>query len=499
MTLLHWLLGERDFFRMKWIDANPDTVSIDDNYSISSSPASRKNSSSFSTITESAVPIGSGVAPSFIKRELKKERDKTVDMISKYVKEIEDLKRDLNRKQPIAPSPAGRRKMMSPLIKTASENITSMMINQDFDMIEGEEMPDVDTDWTASIARAIAQAKDFIRMESKKLLKQTIAKGKGANNGPQNDSVVEESKIEDPQLEDEDEDEDEDAEDTEANELRFKRRQEDLKAEVIEITESIQVKENLVKQLEKSQHQYSAMKAFYEQKLEALSAEVARKQSERESLLKELNELETKKNLTLANKAERETKLRDELKRRDEELRGLRKKQEDLNRLSKVQSRYLEQLSKLEVDIETMKRHRNELTKTLAQEKKQHLYELKEKAKEIDQLKRQLVKRSEEINRLGNEKEKAMNRAKEMMRENAENRRRTGDFYKLTNGRVTPQSKESVIDKKSIVKSAPMSSKRVLNQAELRTKKWLEKQIVEINAREEAAEALRRQVTNVAS
>jgi hypothetical protein len=474
---------------MKWMDANPDTASLDETLSISSSPSSRKNSSSFSYhVSENVPPIGAGVAPSFIKRELKKERDKTVDMISKYVKEIEDLKRDLNRKQPITSGPKALRRTMSPLIATASENVSSMLINQDFEMLEGEDVTDVDAEWTSSIARAIAQAKDFIKLESKKLLKQTILKGRSNTAG---DSTTDESKFDEP-IDEDDEDDIDEAEDAEAHEMKFKRRQDDLKAEFVEISESIQVKENLVKQLEKSQHQYSAMKSFYEQKLEALGQEMAKKHAEREGLLKELNELETKKNVTLASKVEKEAKLREELKRRDEELRGLKKKQEDLNRLSKVQSRYLEQLSKLESDIESMKRHRTELTKTLAQDKKQHLSDLKEKAKEIDILKRQLVKRSEEINRLGSEKEKAMNRAKEMMREGAEQRRRTGEFYKLTNGRSAPNT--AVIDKKSIAKSAPTLSKRIMSQAELKTKKWLEKQIVEINAREQAAEALRRQV-----
>src|SRR3569623_1360448 len=91
------------------MDANPDASSVVDEYSgaPSSLPASRKNSE-FDGHTTSAL----AVSPSYVKRELKRERDKTVDMIAKYVKEIEDLKRDMTR-QPLVTSTKKKTSMLT--------------------------------------------------------------------------------------------------------------------------------------------------------------------------------------------------------------------------------------------------------------------------------------------------------------------------------------------------------------------------------------------------
>ncbi len=79
------------------------------------------------------------------------------------------------------------------------------------------------------------------------------------------------------------------------------------------------------------------------------------------------------KNEALVQKEARERGLREELKRKDEELRSLKKKQDELNRLSQMQNRYSSQLTKLETDITSMKKQRVDLTKTLNSEKKNHL------------------------------------------------------------------------------------------------------------------------------
>jgi hypothetical protein len=500
---LAFVQGERDFFRMKWIDTNPD-ANIDE-YSNHSSPNSRRNSDVASSISpqtsigaEGMLPGGApplSVSPSFIKRELRRERDKTVDMIAKYVKEIEDLKRDLSRKTLSNPPsvgipPSGKKKSSFSSLMSITNGVAGSSNNnteEEFD----DDVADVDTEWTASIARAIAQAKEFIKVEAKKLDRQL-------NSSSDIDPVTEE------------EVEDDDTEEAEAVERKFRRRQEDLKQEVIDISESIQVKENLVKQLEKSQNQYSAMKTFYEQKLESLSREMAKKQNERELLQKELNELELKKTESLASRAEKEARLKEELKRRDEELKNLKKKQEELNRLSKVQSRYLEQLSKLESDIENMKRQRVDLTRTLTLEKKTYLASLKDKAKEIDYLKRQLQKRSDEVNRLVAEREKLQAKGKNSSdREGSDVRVKRYVEAKSSSGSGKPPLGNSssnasaptpiptaaapLTDRRSVIKSAPLLIRRVLSTSELKTKKWLEQQILEINAREEAAETLRRQ------
>jgi precorrin-2 methylase len=72
---------------------------------------------------------------------------------------------------------------------------------------------------------------------------------------------------------------------------------------------------------------------------------------------------------------------------------------------------------RLESDISAMKKQRVELTKTLQSEKKKHMSNLNEKAKEIERLKRELSKKAVDVKRLGMEKERAEDRAREAMRE----------------------------------------------------------------------------------
>jgi chromosome segregation ATPase len=140
------------------------------------------------------------------------------------------------------------------------------------------------------------------------------------------------------------------------------------------LSQSIKLKEKLVDELQKSQKQYDAMKLFYERKLDNLGKEMEVKQAEKDKLLEELRAL-TITNQSAVNSEEepsaaalsvreaKESKLKELVRQKDDELKQLRKKQLELNHLSQIQSRYLEQLSKLETEIASMKRQRVELNR----------------------------------------------------------------------------------------------------------------------------------------
>jgi hypothetical protein len=204
------------------------------------------------------------------------------------------------------------------------------------------------------------------------------------------------------------------------NDLSFQKRQKVMIEEVAELGESIELKEQLLGQLKRSHYQYGVMKAFYEKKLSDLNSEMVEKQEERERLMEELIDLEK---LARMNKQEdvgktqaktKEKMLRDQLEKKDEELRMMKKRQDELSGLSKVQARYLTQVAKLESEIIKTKNQKMEVTRSLQDEKKKHFTLLNEKAREIDKIRRELVKTNGEAKRLATEKLKAEERTKEV-------------------------------------------------------------------------------------
>lgn len=206
----------------------------------------------------------------------------------------------------------------------------------------------------------------------------------------------------------------------EENDLSFQRRQKVMIEEVAELGESIELKEQLLGQLKQSHYQYGVMKAFYEKKLSDLNSEMTEKQEEREQLLEELLDLEKLARMNQqedVGKTQAKTKeklLREQLEKKDEELRMMKKRQDELSGLSKVQARYMTQVAKLECDISKMKSQKMELTRSLQDEKKKHFTLLNEKAREIDKLKRDLIKTTGEAKRLAVDKLKAEERTKEV-------------------------------------------------------------------------------------
>ena len=272
----------------------------------------------------------------------------------------------------------------------------------------------------------------------------------------------------------------------------FQRRQKVMAAEVHELSESIQLKELLVLQLQRSQRQYHEMKIFYEQKLEALCVEMDAKESEKRRVLEELHELSLRNEVASVKKG-REERLREKLEKKEQELQSLRARQQELTHLSKVQSRSGEQLKKLETDIAAMKKQRIELTRQLQFEKKGYLKALNTKAKEIDHLKRELTRAMNHVKKLGMEKERAELKTREVIRENIARRR----VENSSSGLMAPSTSKAMTTRDSrrvLSQNAPRpNGGRLLSAEEMKTKKWLDKQIRDIAARENAAEALRLQ------
>ena len=133
----------------------------------------------------------------------------------------------------------------------------------------------------------------------------------------------------------------------------------------------------------------------------------------------------------LRQKNEQERRLRLQLSKKDEELRSLKRRQEELSNLSKVQSRYQSQVGRLESDIETMRKQKVELTKSLQGERKKHFAMLTMKAREIDRLRHELTVTAGEAKRLNLDKMRAEERVREAMKDTAAMRKRVNDVQRF--------------------------------------------------------------------
>lgn len=400
-------------------------------------------------------------APSEGDELLAKEKGQFIEVVMKYKQENEKLKIQLAALQGVQ---------------------NRMAESSDGDATEG-----LESELTSSVARVIAQTKEQLLQEAKRLEKvaeecglvstaETILSQLGEDRDVDSDNDTESKARADAET------------DATAEEQAYQVRQKLLVNQLQELGESIVLKENLVAQLKKSQEQYSLMKSFYEQKLNALQLEVEAKEVERETLKEKLDDVVSNSNQT-AMQADEEKRLKEELRRKDDELKSLKKKQNELSNLSNVQTRYLEQLKKMESDVDKMKKQKVDLTKLLQNEKKKHLTVLHEKVKEVERLKRELIRTTGEINKLSMEKARAEDRAREAIREGAALKKRKNEStMKLESANLKPSSKSAVV-KMASLKS---SSQRFLTADELKTKKWISTCVKKITDREAVIDSLRR-------
>lgn len=383
--------------------------------------------------------------------------DDTFGVIEGYVREIDKLRQSLAEMQQ-----AQEQSHRSLILNDGLVNESELLMQSAEDLLEGE--------LTSSVARVISRTQEQLRREERRMNAMEVDEESGSEN------------------------EKEQGDDVEQEDISFHRRQKLMTDEVFEIGESIQLKQQLVQQLQRSQRQYELMKTFYEEKLRILNEEMQQKESEVLKLSSDLQHLASRNEAAIVKQKE-EQRLKQQLKEKEEQLRQLKRRQEELNHLSQVQSRSTAQLARLESEIETMKRQRVELTRTLQAEKKRHIVALNHKVKEIEKLKRELVRKGLEAKKLGRDKELAEGRVKDVLKEEAERRRRMHELQKYGDNTAAVSAATEAASAR-VARRALRKTHRSIDpttEAEIKTRRWLEKQARQLAAREEAAEALRRQ------
>lgn len=346
----------------------------------------------------------------------------------------------------------------------------------------GVDVMEEESNFTSTIANLIAQTRVQLQEESRRLnLNINAADSNGGNTavevGSNTTAEVQITSDEENTLNQGKDDE------IIEEEREYAKRQRLLTTEVQELGQTILLKEQLLSQLVRSQEQYSRMKTFYEQRLLQLSSAMQEKEDERAKLLSELQELSTEKN---ESQLAKESKLREELKNKDEELKTMKRKQQELRSLAQAQSQYTSQLLKLETDIQTMKKQRVDLTKTLQQEKRNHIIQLSEKVKEIDKLKKELLKASNEVKRLGKASETAEAKIN-LLKRKAAVASNTQDNATAQNARMALKAISNATSK------SKLTVKKVISEEELKTCRWITQRIHEISTREISVEMLKRE------
>ncbi|CEG43192.1 kinesin-like protein [Plasmopara halstedii] len=194
----------------------------------------------------------------------------------------------------------------------------------------------------------------------------------------------------------------------EADRMRvFQRRQRHLGESVQDLAHDISLKEQLVQNIRQAQENFDRMRSFYEQKMAAMVEEVQTAQIGRDRLVEEIQQIENKAafegDTSGGNK--RLAKLSQDLKLKEDELDGLRKKQNDINRFMAQKKKNEMQLRVLNSEISNMKRQKVDLVKKMQDERKRYEEEAKQRRREIMNLKRIQQRDKQQILRLGSQKD----------------------------------------------------------------------------------------------
>ena len=189
----------------------------------------------------------------------------------------------------------------------------------------------------------------------------------------------------------------------------FLRRQSHMDAHLIELTNSISAKEDLMEQLAASQRRYESMRQFYERKLSEMVEQVEARETERGKLETQIADLKKE-----GEDSESETfkALKAQLDKKDHQLKKLRRRQTELTGLTMVPSRNEAILARLKSDIASMKRQKVDLQKQVSLERKAHLVELNKLKKDAIQQSRETAKWKAASKRQEGAAERARNAAK---------------------------------------------------------------------------------------
>lgn len=253
--------------------------------------------------------------------------------------------------------------------------------------------------------------------------------------------------------------------------------------EVVELSQSVSLKEQLLSQLETSTEQYAAMNKFYEDKLESSLSELGAKERVHAELTRDLEALTAPSFIDELAFAWKQMDLKKELSEVDAEVEGIRKRVDELRHLAKVDVRATSQMAKLQEDVRQMKERKAELRKTIRLERKTAISELTAKIQDVLLWKKELEK------------------SKGLLRSSGESKLVAQVDNKLATKKLSPRGSHTTdlnssrLSTRSVFSStgSRISRATTISESELKTRQWLDRKITKISNKEIEMDAIQKQ------
>ncbi|CAH1965092.1 unnamed protein product [Acanthoscelides obtectus] len=254
----------------------------------------------------------------------------------------------------------------------------------------------------------------------------------------------------------------------------------ELKDELITLTNDIDMKQKLIDQLEQSQRRMHMMRQHYEDKLMQLQIKIQTTQEERDKILHSYS--------ARSEPSEKTKKIKDEYTKKislmQKELKKLQSAQKEHARLVKSQSQYENQLKSYKNEVLEMKRAKVRLINKMKEESQKHKEAEMKRLREIAQLRKESRKNANVIKTMQNErkiKDQVLKRKQEevsVLRKNQRGRllsmKASG---RINNGFSERVAKQKWMKVEKAINNIALSKKGLVEQ-EVRMEHFLEKREV---------------------
>ena len=158
----------------------------------------------------------------------------------------------------------------------------------------------------------------------------------------------------------------------------FRHRQKLLGATVQDLSNNIQLKEQLVQNLKKSHEHFEKMRVDFEKRLADMSEGVRLNTIDRDNLAAQIEDIQAKHSVGGAdvNSSGKLSKLSRDLKDKDNHLSELRKKQFELAKAVSLSAKNDVKMRSLDAEIKAMKRQKVDLLKRMKEERQRQVNKL---------------------------------------------------------------------------------------------------------------------------
>ncbi|CAK8681521.1 unnamed protein product [Clavelina lepadiformis] len=338
--------------------------------------------------------------------------DDVVSMIENYVKEIEELRSKLLESEALCSNlrrksdgmnPFGLPRSPTPIPMTGSVNVDTTLVSRSKSVLDKAKH---DINQLEEKKEKLQQRKSSKQLDKDDLSKdknneEALETGAVAVNGSASEQSASEydtdvSEADTESLETEDDDDDDDD------------MSETLQQEFATITYEIDVKQELVNELESLQRRITAMQRQYEEKLKVMAQTIRATELERDKVLK--NAMDSKSSGSSEKVEKIKSNYKKQLDSMKKDMSKLKEAKKNHDRLIREQSKHINQLKSLRNELEQMKKTKVRLMRQIKEDQKKSKTHDSNRMKEIMKLKREFKMKSNEVRNLS-----AENRKKDLM------------------------------------------------------------------------------------